>query len=98
VGKVVKKILVVLVGVILCISSLSIAAGIPNLTGENETQIQSAKIPNMTEDEGTNGRPQHLDTDDRTGEDLTPVEQKIIQRDTIQSNQDTSIPVGGSGN
>ena len=90
-----KKMLAILVGVILCISTMSYAAGIPNLTGENETPTVGQKIPNMAMDEDTNGRPQHLDTDDRTGEDLTPVEQKIIQRDTIQSNRDAR-PSGGN--
>ena len=34
-----------------------------------------------------NGRPQHLDTDDRTAEELNSVERTIIRRDTIITNR-----------
>ena len=71
---------------LLCMSSVSaIAEEIPNMT---EPQVVAeAAIPNTaTEDADVNGRPQKLDTDDRTGEDLNPVERKIIRQDTIISN------------
>jgi len=46
-------------------------------------------IPNYTdqEPEETNGRAAHLDKDKESGEDLSPVEIKIIRRDTIISNR-----------
>jgi hypothetical protein len=78
---------------ILCSFSIAVAgSGIPNLTlSEPEITGIQQKIPNATVTEETNGRPQHLDEDDRSAQELNPVEVKIIRRDTIQSNRQTSI-------
>jgi hypothetical protein len=76
----------------LCIMpAITTAGSIPNLTNSDE-QVVKPLIPNMAQDEDTtNGRPQHLDSDDRSAEDLNPVEKKIIQRDTIISNESTRV-------
>jgi hypothetical protein len=56
------------------------------VTGEG-TQVP-AKIPNLAQqDQDVNGRPQHMDTDDRTAEELNSVERTIIRRDTIITNR-----------
>jgi len=74
----------------LCFASPAIGNDIPDYsTGGSGDQIATtgSEIPNYAEqDENVNGRPQHLDTDDRTAEELNPVERKIIMRDTVISN------------
>lgn len=53
-----------------------------------DEQVGGSNIPAYTNtNEEGNGRPQHLDTDDRTAQDLNPVERRIITRDTIISNR-----------
>jgi hypothetical protein len=58
-------------------------------TGDQDQKVAyQTKIPNATlQDEDVNGRPQHMDTDDRTAEELNSVERTIIRRDTIITNR-----------
>ena len=59
------------------------------VTGSPDQEVvYQAKIPNATlQDEDINGRPQHMDTDDRSAEELNSVERTIIRRDTIITNR-----------
>jgi len=59
-------------------------------TDNQATQViePEAGIPNYTQVEDGNGRPQQMDTDDRTAEELNSVERTIIMRDTIISNRE----------
>jgi len=58
------------------------------VAGNEEQPATETTIPNYTaQDEDVNGRPQHMDANKEDGEDLNPVEQRIIVRDTIITNR-----------
>lgn len=66
--------------------------------GEDDKLIVTTEggIPDYTEqDETVNGRPQNLDTDNRTAEELNSVERRIIMRDTIITNRQGLQNLGG---
>ena len=74
----------------LCIMFPAISFG-EELTDDELSAQQTQKISDWSEPAQTvvivNGRPQHLDTDDRTAEELNAVERTIIRRDTIITNR-----------
>jgi len=79
---------------LLVVLSICLACGVAfggaanTVTGEKKPVITETGIPNYTvQDKDVNGRPQHMDTDDRTAEELNSVEQRIIVRDTIITNR-----------
>lgn len=82
------RIICLVLAVFLCTSLIAIAdEGIPNLATEQET-VQSG-IPNMASEDKLpiNGRPQKLDNlGDKDGDEINPVERRIIIRDAIRSN------------
>jgi len=82
---------ILLLSFILCsFPTLAVADGIPNLTDSNQrVAVEDSKIPNAAaeKDHGTNGRPQKLDKRGNVaGDELNPVERRIITRDAIISN------------
>jgi len=79
---------------LLVVLSICLACGVAfggaanTVTGEEKPVTTETGIPNYTvQDEDVNGRPQHMDTDDRTAEELNSVERRIIVRDTIITNR-----------
>ena len=88
---------VLFLAIILCSFSIAIADdGIPNLTlSEPQITGTQSKIPNAAVvEEDANGRAAKLDKKgDQDGTELTPVERKIVVRDSIITNAPT---VGGN--
>jgi len=82
---------VLIVVLTLCLACGVAFAGAENTVVGNEEQATTETgIPNYTQqDEDGNGRPQQLDTDDRSAEELNAVERTIIKRDTIISNRNS---------
>lgn len=78
------------IALIVCVLCILVPFGSVTMADDQPAQ-QAAQgtIPNYTElpDEDSNGRAVHLDIKDGE-EELNPVEQKVIRRDTIQSNQE----------
>ena len=80
---------------LIVVLSICLACGVAfggavnTVTGDQEQPAKTESgIPNYTQqDENVNGRPQHMDTDDRDAEDLNSVERTIIRRDTIITNR-----------
>ena len=71
----------------LCLAVGVAFGGAANMvTGEGVTT--ETKIPNyVQQDEEGNGRPQHMNIVRPDGEELNPVERRIIVRDTVISNR-----------
>ena len=82
-----KVVLIVLLSI--CLACGVAFGGAANYVTGDQDQVVAykSKIPNATQqDEDVNGRPQHMDTDDRDAEQLNSVERRIISRDTVISN------------
>lgn len=78
------------IALIVCVLCILAPFGSVVIADEQPTQqTAQSTIPNYTElpDEDSNGRAVHLDQKDGE-EELNPVEQKVIRRDTIQSNKE----------
>ena len=83
------RIVLIVVSVICLAGGVAFGGAANYVTGSPDQEVvYQAKIPNATlQDEDINGRPQQLDTDDRTAEELNSVERTIIRRDTIITNR-----------
>jgi hypothetical protein len=75
------------IALIVCLTLCILAAGTIAMAQDQTDQAPQQTIPNYTElpDEDSNGRAVHLDIKEGE-EELSAVEQKVIRRDTIQSN------------
>ena len=82
--------LVLAVLLTICMLCPAISFG-EELTDDGLSAQKTQTISDWTEPAQTvvivNGRPQKLDTDDRTAEELNAVERTIIRRDTIITNR-----------
>ena len=88
---------------LLVLLSICLACGVAfggaanTVTGDEQPATTETGIPNFTiQDKDVNGRPQHMDkTGGKEGDELTPVERRIIVRDAIISNRgNPSNPAG----
>ena len=88
-----RTLAVLFLSVFLCMSiAVAQEQGIPNMTlSEEQITGTQATIPNTTTmEENTNGRAVKLDKrGGKHGTDLTPVERRIIIRDTFVTNAPT---------